>query len=482
MVGGIDGLLREVRRLASGSSEPGAGGILEWLHRQTGAQVGLIAEDDIGTLESSTAGFPREILPPLAPLLARLSGGQVAAAATRAGAWHVHGEALDAHDARLVLVTAARSPLSQETVALASHTGSVLTLLRRAEDGERTWHGYRHKARQVRFAVFSALLAGDVTLARRMTTGGVPPLLETDRLRIHLLHCPPPQRARVERAFQDPSGYHGADLMVECPIFHEHLICLVAEGQAGGHGEALRRLARDTPGYALGISGPHPLSATASAYSQAAHALAAARATSNRVVSHQGHTDLERVLPRGPALAWARSVVRPLVPLSPLTADVTRMLMAVPRGAVSQLLNMSRNTVTAHIRRAEQSLDLDLADVRSRATLHLAFVLSASAAGPEPDEPRTPPALDDLLRGERPVAWARTFLRPLPAPQRTTLEAWIDANTDAQEAARRIGINRNTVRAHLRTAEAVLGRDLLTTGVGLHDIVHALRIHAARGL
>nr|WP_251982930.1 helix-turn-helix domain-containing protein [Streptomyces violaceusniger] len=52
----------------------------------------------------------------------------------------------------------------------------------------------------------------------------------------------------------------------------------------------------------------------------------------------------------------------------------------------------------------------------------------------------------------------------------------MDANTDAQRTARHPGLSRNTVRAHLRAAEHLLSRDLLTTGSGIHDLVHALHI------
>ncbi len=489
---GLDGLLREVRRQAVRGAEPDVREVLDWLHRHTGAHAALVAEDG-STVESSTVGFPREILRSLAPLLARLSGGQLAAAATQTDGWNVRCEVLGVHESRPVLVAVARSVLSPEAVALISHTGSVITLLRRAGDGDRAWRGFQYKARQVRFGVLSALLAGEATLARRMTTGAVPPLLEADRIRVHLLHCPPAHRDGIVRAYQDPSGYHGPDLMVHCPVFKEHLICLIAEdagdrasdgsrGQVGGRSEELRRLARDNPGYALGVSGPHPLDATAEAYSQAAHALTAARTTPGRVFSYQGQTPLDGVLPRPLALAWARHLLRPLDSLPKTTVDITRLLMSMPRAAVARLLDLSRNTVTAHIRRAEQALGLDLADVRSRAAVHLALALTSACTAPEPDEQQPPPTLDDLLHTERAAAWARTFLLPLQAPQRRTLQAWIDANTDAQQAARRLGSSRNTVRAHLRAAEAQLGRDLLTTGAGIHDVVHTLHITAARAV
>ncbi|MBI0381408.1 hypothetical protein JBE27_35395 [Streptomyces albiflaviniger] len=169
-------------------------------------------------------------------------------------------------------MAAARSALSPEAVALISYTGSLITLLRRVGNGDRAWRGFHDKAYQVRFAVFQALLAGEPMPARRMTTGAVPPLLEADRLRVHLLHCPPADRDRIERAYQDPSGYHGPDLMVQCPAFKEHLICLITDGpgdgpgdgdktgssiQAGGRGETLRTGPDSCP-RARGVFLPRP--------------------------------------------------------------------------------------------------------------------------------------------------------------------------------------------------------------------------------
>ncbi|MDP4512053.1 helix-turn-helix domain-containing protein [Nonomuraea turcica] len=485
--GQLDGLLREAKRQACRGAGPDAREILDWLHRQADVDVALVG-DDAGTVESATAGFPGGIVRTLAPLLARLSSGELGAAATEADRLYVRCEALGAYAPRPVLVAASRSEPTPEALALVSHAGSVITLLHRAQDSDRAWRGYQHKARQVRFAVLQALLAGEPTLARRMTTGAVPPLLEADRLRVHLLHCPSADRDRIAQAHQDRSGYHGRDLMVQCPAIKEHLICLITDdedangsgGRPHGRGEALRRLVRDNPRYALGISGSHPLNATAAAYIQAAHALAAARTTPGRVALYHGQTPLESVLPRRPALIWARDLLRPLDSLPRITVDITRFLMSMPRSAVARLLDLSRNTVTAHISRAEGALSLDLADVRSRAEVHLALALTSACVGPEPGNHHPPLTLDDLLRTERAAAWAQTFLRPLRATHRRTLQAWIDVNTDAQRAAHSLGISRNTVRTHLRTAEALLGRDLLTTGTGIHDVVHALHITTAR--
>ncbi|MEU7134848.1 helix-turn-helix domain-containing protein [Streptomyces sp. NPDC046261] len=487
-VGQLDGLLDEMRRQAARGADPDVRRILEWLHQQTSAHVALIASDAHG-VEATSPGFPRAVLSPLTELLARLSGGQLAAAVTQAEGLHVRCQALGPHGPRSVLVVASPSESAPETAVLVSHTASVLTLLRQAGDSDRTWRAYQRKARQVRLAVLHALLAGGPILARRMTSGAVPPLLEADRLRVYLLFCPSADRDRIAWTHEDPSGYHGPDLMVHCPVFKEHLICLVVEddegddsgGRSSGLGEVLRRLVCDNPRYALGVSGAHPLGATAEAYGQAAHALAAARTTPGRVIFYHGQTPLVSVLRQEPATRWSRELLRPLDSVPKTSVDITRLSMIMPRSGVARLLGLSRNTVTAHIKHTEQALKQDLTGVRSRAAVHLALALSSSGAAPATDERQPPPTLDDLLSAEPAAAWARALLRPLQARHLRTLRVWIDTHSDAQQAARRLGISRNTVRAHLRAAEAALGLDLLTHGSGVHDVVHALRIAEIHG-
>lgn len=83
--------------------------------------------------------------------------------------------------------------------------------------------------------------------------------------------------------------------------------------------------------------------------------------------------------------------------------------MAMPRSAVARLINISRNTITAHLRRAGQALGLDLDDVRSRAAVNLALALTSTWADPEPETQHRPPTLDDLLQTDPASAWARPF-------------------------------------------------------------------------
>ncbi|MCX4909030.1 helix-turn-helix domain-containing protein [Streptomyces sp. NBC_00878] len=475
----LDELLRLVRRHGSPAE------VLTWLGRRIGADVAWIGCGE--TIEVATAGFPRRLARELRDQVARLADGRLAAATTQAGELEVHLEAFGTREPRPVLMTVSASPLSRDAVTLASQAGGLVELLGRASESADSSRGYEHKARQMRFAVFTALLAGDVTMARRMTTGDVPPLLNAERVRVHLLHCPPGDRDQLTRTYLDSSGYHGPGLMVHCPAFKEQLICPIAEDpELGGRfrqGEVLRRLVQENPGYALGVSRPHPLAATAEAYGEAVHALAVARNSPDRLAAYRGRPSLAHVLPRRPAVAWAGAFLEPLHTVPKPTVDVIRMVVTFPRAAVARLLHLSRTTVTAHCRRAEEALGIDLGEVRTRATLDLALALTPLLPGPADTVQPVAPPLGELLCTAPATAWAEPFLRPLHDTQHRdlllTVEAWIDANTDAQRTAARVGLSRNTVRAHLRAAERLLNRDLLTTGSGIHDLVHALRVAAA---
>ncbi|MFF4590928.1 helix-turn-helix domain-containing protein [Streptomyces sp. NPDC001388] len=127
---------------------------------------------------------------------------------------------------------------------------------------------------------------------------------------------------------------------------------------------------------------------------------------------------------------------------------------------------------------------MDLSDVRARATVDLALSLTGPQSVATGLPHLAPPHLEDLLRTGLAVDWAESFLRPLhgarPSTLHITVSAWIDADTDARRTAARGGLSRNTVRAHLRAAESLLNRDLLTTGSGIHDLVHALSVTGGR--
>ncbi|MFJ2178563.1 helix-turn-helix domain-containing protein [Streptomyces sp. NPDC087851] len=420
--GRLDELLYLVGRQAW-RPDVGVQGVVDWLHRQLGTEVALVGRAH--TVELATPGFPREILPALEPVLTRLATGRMAAAATEVGAVRVRLEGVGSENPRRVLVLAGADRLTGQEAAAASHTGHIIALLDRARAADTAFRGYQ------------------------------------------------------EKAHQDPSGYHGRAMMVRCPVYDEHLICIVAEDQDTPPelGGVLRELVAESEEYALGISAPHPLRATAEAYEEARNALAVAGNTPGRVAGYRGREPLERLLPREEALAWARALLRPLRSLPELTAETTRLALFFPRSGVAALLGISRNTVTAHLARSEAALGLDLRDVRARAALALALAVTALHQDGEPAEVPPPAGAEPPSGGGTAAAWAADFLGPLRDARhrlvRDTLRTWIESNADAQRTARRLGSSRTTVAARLRVAERLLGRDLLSTGSGVHELVHA---------
>lgn len=506
---GIDGDLDEFLRLVGHAvrrPEVNAGreAVASWLQRWLGVELALVGRS--GTVEASTAGFPAEVPELLRPMVRRVAHGHIACAVSRAGTFQVLVEPVGSRPPRPVLLVVSPEPLPFDTRSRIAYAGNLMAALNRAGKAEQTSLAYHRKAHQVRLAVFMALMAGDVTLGRRMTAGNVPALLASKRLRLYLLRCAPAERDRIVQAYQDPSGYHGRGLMVRCPVYDHHVICLcedevedTAEDERRGQQRCgtgtprprgvpgvpgvpgvLYRLVEEQTRYLLGVSQPHPLADTAQAYEQARHALAAAARGCRRVVVFGGHLPLAKVLPTQTALPWARSLLAPLADAPDLTMAVARLALLFPRSGVARLLGVSRNTVTAHVRRVEQALGMDLNSVGAQAALALALSIASPDHARAPDS-ATPPTLAPALRTEEVIAWATAFLRPLERHEHrldlwATLREWIASNTDAQRAARSLGISRGTVTAHLHTAQRLLKLDLLSGGPGVHALLHALHI------
>ncbi|MER7133121.1 helix-turn-helix domain-containing protein [Streptosporangium saharense] len=485
----LDGHLGEFLRLAGQAarrpeSDDRLDAVVTWLRQRLCVEIALIGRS--GVVDLSTSGFPRETLKPLEPTLTDLATGKVASAAKEVGGLRILLEAVGAEPPRPVLLIAGTETLARQAASSASHVGALVAALHRARETTQTFRIYQGKAHQVRLALFMTLMAGDVTLARRISTGAVPPLLSASYLRVCILQCPPAERDRIAWAHEDTSGYHGRGLMVRCPVYDEHLICLAGEDENEGPGAdrrglpgLLRSLAEDRR-YLLGISRPHSLAATAQAYQQALHALAAARGGATWAAAFQGEPSLEEVLPHETARHWARRLLAPLDSAPRLTVDVLDLGLQFPRARVANLLGISRNTVTAHLKRAEEALGLDLENMGCRAALFLALKITGPGSGDGP-ETAVLPGLAQVLRGQAVQRWAEGFLQPLDKhghrrDLHTTLREWVEANLDAQQAAHRLRVSRNTVRARLISAQRALNRDLLSGGPGVYDLVHAFHI------
>ena len=185
----LDELLRQLRPGVCQGADLDLQTLIDWLGRQLGAEIALV--DRAGKVEVSTARLAPDILADLQLVLTQLSSGQLAAAASQVGMFHVQCEALGRQVPRPVLVVGSPSLLTREALALASHVGAVVEVLQRARQADDLALRYQRAATRLRLAVFMALMTGELTLARRMTAGAVPPLLDAERLRIHLLRCPP---------------------------------------------------------------------------------------------------------------------------------------------------------------------------------------------------------------------------------------------------------------------------------------------------
>ncbi|WP_338485250.1 helix-turn-helix domain-containing protein [Streptomyces sp. SCSIO 75703] len=465
----MEDLLRVVARPAVAVDE-----VLGWLGKRVGGEVAVLGAD--AGVECGTAAFPDEVLgDDVTALARRVAAGRVASAVTVGGAWSVRLERIGGRPPYRVLVVAGHRALVKEEAVAASGVCALLDLLRRAGETDVARREYERKARQVGLGLFMALMAGDAMLARRMSGGAPPPLLDCERLRVHLLRCVPDDQDRLLRAYRDASGFHGRGLMVRCPVYDEHLICLIPEGE-GLAGE-LRGLVGENRRYALGISAPLPPAATAEAYEQARHALAVARNAPDRVAGYQGREPLDRLLPPDVAMGWADAFLRPIDSAPAMTVEITRLAMRFPRAGVARLLGISRNTVAAHLRRVESALGVDLGDIRTRAVVALALAILGRHRDTVPARPLPAATLDDLFESPSVASWAASALQPLDDPARpqlrSTVRAWLEAGADARHAARRLGNSRTTVTARLRAAERLLDRDLLAAESGVHELLYA---------
>ncbi|WP_165953643.1 helix-turn-helix domain-containing protein [Streptomyces sp. 8K308] len=262
-------------------------------------------------------------------------------------------------------------------------------------------------------------------------------------------------------------------------MYEEHLIGLVPEGDELG--DRLHALVTERPGYALGVSSAQPPRATAEAYDQARHALAMARNAPDRVAGYRGQGPLERLLPRETARAWARSFLGPLGAVPAGTVGVTRLALSFPRAGVARLLGISRNTVTARVGDVERALGLDLRDVGARAALALALAVGSpppAAASRGRRAPRSTSCRGPRRRGRGPRRCSprcgspsTTSCAPPCGPGSTP--------TWTRGTPRTASGSAGTGAGAAQDGRTAAGRDLLGTGAGIHDLVHALRATGA---
>ncbi|MFF9625182.1 helix-turn-helix domain-containing protein [Streptomyces griseosporeus] len=498
------------------------GKVVAWLAGTVDAAVSLT--DDAGRL---LAGQPVPVDDALAADLVR---GRIASAAWDGQGRHLRLVRVDLPRAAGVLTVARSAPFDRRAADVVTHTAAVLELLLRADESAATGHRLRRAAADLRLAILQLLMVEDTVSARRVAAGLWPGLLDTDTAWVYVVEGRPEDRDRL--AEECLAATREQALVVRCPAVDAHVIVVAPDDTAD---PALRALVERRPHTYLGGSTRQSLARTAGAYGQAVSALAVARFRPGKAAVYAERTHPERLMDPAALAAWAARLLRPLDGLPHHTGAellaTTRLGLEFTAVNAAKVLGVSRNTVRARMTRTETLLGADFTDLTARAAVHLALntqvrpvegtpgapVPGAGTAAegepavpaPDPrpgfqgqpaaglgrrDEERAPaPAAVDpdgqatlvrlpgLLAGPAVRDWARELLARLDADSRDlrgTLRAWIGAGGNAERAAQRLGVHAQTVREHVRAAEPVLERQLLTGGRDLYEVVLA---HLAAG-
>lgn len=448
--------------------------VVAWLADAVDATVSL--RDDTGTL---LAGPPTTLDgSPAADIVA----GRLASAA-----WQVQGRHL-----RLVRVELQRrtsvglltveraAPFDRRASDIVTHTAAVLEVLLRARETTTTGRRLKRAAADLRLAILQLLMVEDIVSARRVASGLWPGLLDTDSASVYVVEGCPEERDELAERCLDVTAE--AALVVRCPAVDAHLIVVTPQE---GTGAELRALVIGRPGTYLGGSTRQSLAHTATAYGQAVSALAVARFRPDKAAVYAERTHPERLMDPAALRTWTSALLRPLDALPHHTRAellaTTRLGLEFTAVSAAKILGVSRNTVRARMERVEALLGTDLSALTVRAAVHLALntQVGLPADGTTARAART--GLRDLLAGPPLGAWAHDLLGRLntdPRDLRRTLRAWLAAGGNAERAAQLVGVHPQTVRDHVRSAEPVLERRLLTGGSDLYEVVLA---HLATG-
>ncbi|WP_329347348.1 helix-turn-helix domain-containing protein [Streptomyces sp. NBC_01261] len=422
-------------------------------------------------------------------LVADIASGRIAAAAVEQDGRYVRLVAVGDRRPYPVLAVERAQPFDAQAAAVLTCTGGVLDLVLRESALAQEHQRLEQAAFGLRLAVLQLLMVGETASASRAAAGLCPGLLDTDACRVYVLEGRPEGRDGLARDCE--AAVPGRLLVVRCPADDQHLI-IVAPQRADTDDvrTALRQLAARRPGVFLGGSTRHPLAHTAAAYAEALSALAVAHFQPARAAMYATRTHPAQLMDPAAADRWAAALLHPLDMLPHHTQGellaTVRLGLQFTAVNAAKILGVSRNTVRARMDRAAELLDLDLSDLSTRAALHLALHARADAAAPPAGPgplPGTgePPGLERMLAGAEVRLWAEDLLRRLTDDDRDlrgTLRAWITCGASTEQAAHRLGLHVQTVRQHIRSAEPLLQRCLLSAGSELYEVVLA---HMAMG-
>jgi hypothetical protein len=451
------------------------GRLVDWLARTVGASVCL--QDGRGDL---LAG---QRLPLDSAVLADVAAGRVSAAALADGARQVRLVGIrhqgPGPEAAAVLAVARPEPFDRHTAEILNHTAVVLELLLRERELAEAGRRLRRATADLRLAILQLLMVEDTVSARRVAAGLWPGLLEEDTARVYVLEGAAAERDGLAEACVDST--EGRALVVRCPAVDEHVIVV---GPSAEVGERLQDIVAGRPGTYLGGSPRQRLALTSTAYGQAVTALAVARFRPERSAVYAARTRPAQLMDPAGLRAWAAAVLRPL---DTLPHHVRAELLATARLGLeftavnaAKVLGVSRNTVRARMDRIAGLLGADLSRLAVRAVAHTALNTEAlhGPYGPSSGAAERPARirLAELLGTGALRSWAEGLLGRLDEDGRDlrrTLRAWTGADAHAERAAEALGVHAQTVREHVRAAEAVLERRLTAGGTDLYEVVLA---------
>ncbi|GGX90873.1 DNA-binding protein [Streptomyces minutiscleroticus] len=427
-------------------------------------------------------------LPGHEELASDIASGRIASASVEHGGRSVRLVAVGRPPSPRVLIVWRSEPFDQRAGEILAHTAWVLEMLLQEHEMARETRRLRRATADLRLAILQLLMVEDTVSARRVAAGLWPGLLDTDGACVYILEGPPGHRDVL--AEQCVELTTGRALVVRCPAEDNHVITVTP---AGEHDEAaraaLRTVVAGQPGAFLGGSVRHDLARVATAYGQAASALAVARFHPDRAATYSERTRPERLMDPVLVRRWAAHVLLPLDALPPHTyaelLSTTQLALEFTAVKTAKVMGVSRNTVRARVDRMAELLSADLSDLRARTAVRLALNTQAyspdrigrpaddaAAAGP-------PVGFAELLAGTELRAWAHDLLDRLAADARdlrATLCAWVACGVNAEQAGRRLGLHAQTVREHVRSGEQLLERRLSAGGGDLHDVVLALMV------
>ncbi|WP_156178953.1 PucR family transcriptional regulator [Saccharothrix sp. ST-888] len=514
----LEQLLTLVRE--QGPPDSRAERLVGWLARTVGGAVTLTGTRSNPEPVAAPAGAP-QLLAGARRTAEEVAQGRLASASIDDGGLRIRLTAIGRQRPFPVLAVGRTAPFDARSRALIAHTAELLAPILRLREAGADRDRLDEVAAALRVAVFQLLMGGEVTLAQRTAEGLSRGLLDAETARVYVLEGPAAERDRL--AQECAAATEGQALVVRCPAYDQHLIIVAplkdagpavprrataAAGPAPGpetgapnrHGNrhengwdavgtTLRGFVARHPERCLGGSAALPLAQTAGSYGDAARALAVARLQPDRSALYAAESRLVQALAPDTAAVWAGGLLRPLHALSYASLDqmlgTLHLGLEFPATSAAKILGVSRNTVRARLDRAAGLLGLDLGGLRGRAVLHLALQ-ACSVAGPDglcrtspsPD-PQRPVRLVDVLSGAGARTWSEALLRRLAEDGRDlrgTLLTWLAADASVERTARQLDLHPQTVREHLRSAERLLQRQLLSGGGGVYETALAFAV------